>query len=84
PEILIFDEATSALESRAERLVQSAIDNLVQGRTALVIAHRLSTVMRAHKIAVIEQGRKVCEGNHDELLKSCDIYRELYNMQFKA
>ncbi len=83
PQILIFDEATSALDTISERLVQQAIDNLIKGRTVLVIAHRLSTVVGAHKIVVLDQGRKVAEGTHDELLESSPIYRELYRMQFE-
>ncbi len=84
PQILIFDEATSALDSRSERLVQEAIERLVAGRTALVIAHRLSTVRRADKIVVVEGGRKVCEGTHQTLLRTCPLYRELYEVQFEV
>ena len=83
PQILILDEATSALDSEAERLVQQAIDRLVVGRTVLVIAHRLSTVMRAHKIVVLDNGLKIAEGKHDELLQTCPIYEKLYKMQFE-
>ena len=82
PRVLILDEATSSLDSHSERLVQNAIDNLVQGRTVLVIAHRLSTVQRSDSIIVIDKGKKICEGTHNELLNICPKYRELYEMQF--
>ncbi|HEY9641243.1 MAG TPA: ABC transporter ATP-binding protein [Coleofasciculaceae cyanobacterium] len=82
PEILILDEATSALDTVSERLVQEAIDNLSRDRTTLVIAHRLSTVQKADQIAVMEQGRVVELGTHEELLKQKGAYSKLYNMQF--
>ncbi len=82
PPILILDEATSALDTESERLVQDAIERLMQNRTSIVIAHRLSTVQRADKIIVIDEGRIVEEGTHVELLKNKDgIYSRLYNMQ---
>jgi subfamily B ATP-binding cassette protein MsbA len=76
--ILLLDEATSALDSESERFVQKALDNLMDGRTSIVIAHRLSTVINADKIIVIEQGRVVGEGNHKELLRSNKIYAKIY------
>ena len=76
--ILLLDEATSALDSESERLVQKALDNLMDGRTSIVIAHRLSTVINADKIIVIEQGRVVGEGNHKDLLRSNKIYAKIY------
>ncbi len=90
PEILILDEATSALDTVSERLVQEAIDNLSrvnvgspgETRTTLVIAHRLSTVQKADKIAVLEQGRVVEVGTHTELLQKGGYYSRLYSMQF--
>ncbi len=81
PEILIFDEATSALDTESEHLVQSAIDNLMKNRTALVVAHRLSTIQRANKILVIENARLVESGTHTELLAQDGLYRRLYDMQ---
>jgi subfamily B ATP-binding cassette protein MsbA len=82
--ILILDEATAALDSDAERLVQAAIERLMQGRTTLVIAHRLSTVRRADAIAVIEHGRVVELGTHDELLALAGAYERLHRLQFLA
>lgn len=82
PPILILDEATSALDAESERLVQQALNNLMKGRTTLVIAHRLSTVRRADKIIVLDQGEIVEAGPHEELLARRGIYRKLYDMQF--
>src|SRR5579883_307258 len=82
PEILILDEATSALDTVSERLVQAAIDNLSRDRTTLVIAHRLSTVQKADQIAVLDQGRVVEVGTHEELLQKGGYYSRLYSMQF--
>ncbi len=84
PRILILDEATSALDNESEKLVQDALERLMKGRTTLVIAHRLSTVINADKILVFESGRIVGEGTHDELLLSCALYRKLYEMNFKT
>jgi len=82
PPILILDEATSALDTESERLVQDAIENLMKNRTSIVIAHRLSTVRRADTIIVIDEGRIVEKGSHDELLKNKDgLYTKLYTMQ---
>jgi subfamily B ATP-binding cassette protein MsbA len=80
--ILVLDEATSALDTESEHFVQAALANLMQGRTVFVIAHRLSTVRRATRIAVIEEGRIVEMGTHDELLEHSGSYRRLYDMQF--
>jgi subfamily B ATP-binding cassette protein MsbA len=79
--ILILDEATSALDSESERLVQDAIEKLMEGRTALVIAHRLATVRRADRIAVLADGRIVELGTHEELLERGDVYRRLHDQQ---
>ena len=83
PPILILDEATSHLDSEAEALVQKALLNLMQGRTALVIAHRLSTVQRADRILVMREGTVAEEGTHDELLARGGIYRRLHDLQFQ-
>lgn len=82
PPILIFDEATSALDTESEMLVQQAINNLLQGRTSLVIAHRLSTVRHANRIIVLDEGKVVQEGTHEQLIRSGGLYRRLYEMQF--
>jgi subfamily B ATP-binding cassette protein MsbA len=82
PRILILDEATSALDSHSERLIQDATEKLMRNRTAIVIAHRLSTVVNANRILVMEKGRVVDTGSHAELLARPGIYRELYQMQF--
>jgi subfamily B ATP-binding cassette protein MsbA len=82
PPLLILDEATSALDTESERIVQLALENLMQSRTSLVIAHRLSTVLSADVIVVMEAGRIVAQGPHAELLETCPLYARLYSMQF--
>jgi ATP-binding cassette, subfamily B, bacterial MsbA len=82
PPILILDEATSALDSESERLVQEAMEQLLHGRTVFVIAHRLSTVRNADQILVMEHGRIVQRGAHDQLLAQGGLYRHLYRLQF--
>ena len=83
PPILILDEATSSLDTESEILVQQAIERLMEGRTSIVIAHRLSTVQNADKIIVLNEGEIVEQGTHTELLKTNGLYNKLYNMQFK-
>ncbi len=82
PPILIFDEATSSLDTESERLVQEAIDRLMKGRTAVVIAHRLSTIVNAHKIVVLSNGEIVEMGKHGELLARGGMYKSLHDTQF--
>jgi len=81
PQLLILDEATSALDSESERLVQEALDRLMQGRTSVVIAHRLSTIRKAHQILVMEQGQGIERGTHEELMKLNGAYAELIRLQ---
>jgi ATP-binding cassette, subfamily B, bacterial MsbA len=80
--ILVLDEATSALDTQSERLVQRALANLMQDRTTIVIAHRLTTIHRADKIVVLDRGRVVDTGTHDQLMVRGGIYRDLYELQF--
>ncbi len=82
PPILIFDEATSALDTEAERKVQQAIEQATKNRTVIVIAHRLSTILSSDKIVVLDNGKIVGIGKHDDLLQSCDKYKTLYELQF--
>ena len=82
--ILLLDEATSALDTKSEAIVQEALDRLSEGRTTLVIAHRLSTVRNADKIVVMDQGKVADQGTPDELLKRGGLYAELYRLQFQS
>jgi len=83
PRILVLDEATSSLDSHSEALVQQALERIMQGRTSLVIAHRLSTVLSASTILVLDQGRLVEQGTHAELLTRGGLYANLYETQFR-
>jgi ATP-binding cassette subfamily B protein len=82
PAVLLLDEATSALDAESERMVQVALERLMKGRTTLVIAHRLATVLKAGRIAVMDQGRIVDIGSHDALLGRCGLYARLAELQF--
>ena len=84
PPILLLDEATSSLDAESERLVQTALAQLMRGRTTLVIAHRLATVLKADRIAVLEGGRLVAVGNHARLLLESPLYARLAALQFNT
>ena len=79
--ILILDEATSSLDSKSEKLVQDAIDKLMINKTSIVIAHRLSTIQNANKIIVLDKGKIVEQGNHDQLIKNDSYYKKLIALQ---
>jgi subfamily B ATP-binding cassette protein MsbA len=83
PRILILDEATSSVDNRTDFMIRQALDKLMQGRTTIVIAHRLSTVQRAHQIAVMEKGTITAIGTHEELLHSSPLYQHLNEIQFQ-
>ncbi len=84
PDIVILDEATSALDSTTEKLVQQGIENLIKDRTAIIIAHRLSTVQHCDKIVVLEKGKIIGIGKHAELVKDCPTYAEMVNLQSRG
>ena len=82
PRILLLDEATSALDAESEYKVQLALEKLMKGRTTVIIAHRLATILHADQIVVLDHGRKVAEGSHQQLLKSSPLYARLAELQF--
>jgi ATP-binding cassette subfamily B protein len=82
PSILLLDEATSALDASSEQKVQAALKELMQGRTTLIIAHRLATIMHADRILLIDQGRLIAQGSHQDLLASSELYKRLCELQF--
>ena len=82
PKILLLDEATSALDAESEKKVQLALEKLMDGRTTVIIAHRLSTILHADLIVVMDDGKKIAQGRHEELLKSSSLYARLAHLQF--
>ena len=82
PQILMFDEATSALDAESEKIVQEAINNSLKNKTALIVAHRLSTIINCDEILVFDKGSIVERGNHNELIQRDGIYKKLYDLQY--
>ncbi|MFN2294805.1 MAG: hypothetical protein ACK2U0_10400, partial [Candidatus Promineifilaceae bacterium] len=83
PRILILDEATSSVDTRTERQIQSALDDLLRGRTSFVIAHRLSTIRNADEVLVLDDGKIIEQGKHTDLLAAKGFYYDLYMSQFR-
>ena len=84
PSILILDEATSSIDTRTEILVQQAFDTLMEGRSSIVVAHRLSTIVNADLIVVMKDGKIIETGTHDQLLENKGFYNDLFNSQFAS
>ena len=84
PRILILDEATSALDTESERVVQEALNRLMVGRTSIIIAHRLSTIKNADRILVLDKGKLVEDGTHEELMAKNGLYAHLYQIQYRT
>ena len=82
--ILILDEATSALDTESERVVQEALNRLMVGRTSIIIAHRLSTIKNADRILVLDKGKLVEDGTHEELMNKNGLYAHLYQIQYRT
>jgi ATP-binding cassette subfamily B protein len=82
PHILLLDEATSALDAESERHVQLALEGLMKDRTTIIIAHRLATILHVDKIAVMDKGKLIATGTHQQLLESCPLYKRLADLQF--
>jgi subfamily B ATP-binding cassette protein MsbA len=83
PAVVVLDEATSSLDSESERLVEEAMEDLLRGRSTLIIAHRLSTVLRADRVVVIDRGQIIEEGRHSDLMANEGVYAKLYRGQFR-
>ena len=79
--VILFDEATSALDNQSQEYIKQAIDNLTKSHTVVIVAHRLSTIMDADVIHIVDQGKIVASGTHDELLKTNEIYKNLYETE---
>ena len=84
PSIVILDEATATVDSHTEKVIQTGLDNLLAGRTALIIAHRLSTVRNVDRIFVMDKGRIIEQGNHNELLSHGGIYAQLHSLNYAS
>ena len=82
PPMLILDEATSSIDTRTEMMIQEAFDQMMEGRTSFIVAHRLSTIRNADTILVMKDGSIIEQGSHDELMKKGGFYENLYNSQF--